>query len=132
MAWSSLIPGALCFNDGASVNRETHNIILKNVTLLQPKLSAKIFGLFSVCAKFFEKPISAQILCPVCCITPALPTQFSKRGLQILLLSRTEQFQYNPCSFALRMIGLMKQKWRDSQGARGARLQQRCGHKSDI
>ena len=38
-----------------------------------------------------------------------LPVQFSTRGLQILLLSRTERFQYNPCGFALHLDGLMKQ-----------------------
>ena len=39
----------------------------------------------------------------------ALPMQFSKKGLQILLLPTTEQFQYNPCSSDLCMDGLMKQ-----------------------
>ena len=40
----------------------------------------------------------------------ALPAQFSKKGLQILLLPRMEQFQYNPCSSDLCMDGLMKQE----------------------
>ena len=35
-------------------------------------LRANISGLFSVCAKFFEKPISAQIFQPVCCVTHAV------------------------------------------------------------
>ena len=39
-----------------------------------------------------------------------LPAQFSKKGLQILLLPRTEQFQYNPCNSDLCMDGLMKQE----------------------
>ena len=40
----------------------------------------------------------------------ALPAQFSKKGLQILLLPRTEQIQCNPSSSDLCMDGLMKQK----------------------
>ena len=38
-----------------------------------------------------------------------LPAQFSTRDLQILLLSRTERLQYNPCGFALHLDSLMKQ-----------------------
>ena len=30
---------------------------------------AKISGLFSVCAKFFDRPISAQVFRPICCVT---------------------------------------------------------------
>ena len=37
-----------------------------------------------------------------------LPTQLSKKGLQILLLSRTEQSQYTACSFALHLDSSMK------------------------
>ena len=55
----------------------------------------KSSGLFSVSAKFFDRPISAQVFRPVCCITYTV----FKEGLQILLLPRTERFQYNPCSF---------------------------------
>ena len=39
----------------------------------------------------------------------ALPTQFSKKGLKLLLPSRMECFQCNPCSSALGLDGLMKQ-----------------------
>ena len=59
----------------------------------------------SVCANFLDRPISLQVFQPVC----ALPVQFSKKGLQILLLPRTERwFQYNPCSFALGLDDLLK------------------------
>ena len=67
---------------------------------------AKISGSFSVCAKFFDRPISVQVFRAVCCVTRAV----FKKGLQILLLPRTEQFQYNPSSSDLCMDGLMKQK----------------------
>ena len=32
----------------------------------------KISGLFSVCAKFFERPISTQVFHPICCVTRAV------------------------------------------------------------
>ena len=62
---------------------------------------AKISGLFSACAKFFDSFLSAQNFQPVCCVTCAV----FKKGLQILFLPRMEQFQYNPCTFALRVDG---------------------------
>ena len=37
---------------------------------------AKISGSFSVCAKFFDRPISAQVFRAVCCVTRAV---FKKR-----------------------------------------------------
>ena len=37
---------------------------------------AKISGMLCVCAKFFEKPVSAQIFQPFCCVTRAV---FKKR-----------------------------------------------------
>ena len=62
---------------------------------------AKISGLFSVCAKFFDRPLSAQNFQPVCCVTCAV----FKKGLQFFFLPRMEWFQYNPCTFARRLDG---------------------------
>ena len=61
----------------------------------------KNFWLFSR-KNFFDGPISAQVFRPVCCVTLAV----SKKGVLILLLPRTERFQYNPYSFALHLDGL--------------------------
>ena len=72
---------------------------------------AKISGLFLVCTKFFDRPISGKVFQPVCCVTHAV----FKKGIQILLLPRMARFQYNPCSFALRLDGLLR---KDKNNAR--------------
>ena len=64
----------------------------------------KISDLFSLCTKFFGRPISAQIFSPICCVTLAV---FKTR--LALASARSELFQDNPCSFALCLDGLMKQ-----------------------
>ena len=65
----------------------------------------KISGMFSVSAKFFVRPISAQIYLPVCCITR---TVFKK--ILVNFCAEMEWFQYNPCSFALHLDSSMKQR----------------------
>ena len=51
----------------------------------------------------------------------ALPAQFSKKGLQILLLPRTEQFQCNPSSSDLGWLDEAKARiMRETGEARGS------------
>ena len=62
-----------------------------------------------------------QFLCRFSNQFAVLPAHFSKKGLQILLLSKTEWSQYNACSFALHRDGLMaRTRMRETVEVRGS------------
>ena len=65
---------------------------------------------FLACFLSVQSSLWGPFLCRFAHQFALIPTLLSNRGLQILLLLRTEWFRYNPCSFALHLDGSIKQQ----------------------